>query len=76
VSEEDDVAKSWQMPLLHFTSKRRGSQKEDRRLTRSVRYAADIYVGPFLTTNFFLCYIFFPVLVLFRFQFSLFFVRD
>jgi len=42
VSEEDHVAKSWQMPLLHFTSKRRGSQKDDRQLARSVRYAVDI----------------------------------
>jgi len=37
VSEEDAVSKSWQMPLLHFTSKRRGSQHDDRQLARSVR---------------------------------------
>jgi len=35
--EEDDVANSWQLPLLHFTSKRRGSHKDDRQLARSVR---------------------------------------
>jgi len=37
VSEEDVIAKSWQMPLLHFTSKRRGSQQDNQHLARSVR---------------------------------------
>jgi len=43
VSEEEDVAKSWQMPLLHFTSKRRGSQKGDRQLARSIRWDVDMH---------------------------------